>query len=93
VSIEAMALGRPVIASSGSGFDEIIEDGVSGFLVEPGNVEELSAQMIRCVSGEEDLGEISRRAEKRSWDFDVSKIAVQLVNYYETVFRKRSQQN
>lgn len=46
VCVEAMALGRPVVAGSGSGFEEIIEDNVSGFLVEPGNKERLKEKII-----------------------------------------------
>ncbi len=43
VIVEAMLAGRPVIASNGGGVPEIIEDGVSGLLVPPGDVEVLAA--------------------------------------------------
>ena len=43
VAAEAQAAGTPVIAFARGGLREVIEDGVSGFLVEPGNVEEASA--------------------------------------------------
>ena len=33
--LEAMALGKVVVGSRGASFDELIEDGVSGFLVDP----------------------------------------------------------
>jgi glycosyltransferase involved in cell wall biosynthesis len=45
VAAEAMAHGRPVIASRVGGLQEVIEDGVSGFLVTPGNTDELSEKM------------------------------------------------
>jgi glycosyltransferase involved in cell wall biosynthesis len=45
VVIEAMYHGLPVIASRIGGIPEIIEDGVTGFLVEPGNADELSGRM------------------------------------------------
>ena len=89
VSIEAMALGRPVIATSGSGFAEIIENGVSGLLVEPGNQEALSAQIIRCLSGDEDLRKISHNAKIRALEFEVSEIANRLEHYYETVLMQK----
>ncbi len=37
VAVEAMALKKPVIATRGTGFEESVEDGVTGFLVEPKN--------------------------------------------------------
>jgi glycosyltransferase involved in cell wall biosynthesis len=39
--LEAMASGTPVICSRVGGVPEIVTNGVTGFLVEPGNVEEL----------------------------------------------------
>jgi len=89
VCVEAMALGRPVIATSGSGFGEIIEDKVSGYLVRPGDREALARKIISCLGGEEDLGGISRGAERRAWDFEVSKIAERLLNYYRHIIARR----
>src|SRR5581483_2909815 len=42
VALEAAAAGRPVIASRGGGLPEIVDTGVTGLLVEPGNVAELA---------------------------------------------------
>src|SRR5207248_570929 len=36
-ALEAMAAGRPVVATRTAALDEIIVDGVSGFLVKPGD--------------------------------------------------------
>lgn len=46
---EAMAVGRPVIASRIGGIPELIDDGVTGLLVEPGNVLELSYGISRLL--------------------------------------------
>lgn len=45
VTIEAMSYGLPVIASKIGGLPEIVEDGVTGFLFEPGNAEDLASKM------------------------------------------------
>lgn len=39
--LEAMAVGMPVIASRVGGIPEVLKDGVTGFLVEPQNVQQL----------------------------------------------------
>jgi len=49
VIIEAMALGKPVIATRLGGPTEIITDGVDGLLVSPGNVAELVQALRRLI--------------------------------------------
>lgn len=85
VSVEAMALGRPVIASSGSGFAEIIEDNVSGYLVEPGSSGVLADKIISSLKREEELARISEGARMRARDFEVSNVALRLLDYYEKI--------
>src|SRR5262249_23306279 len=45
VVLEAQALGRPVIATNHGGPMETVVDGETGWLVPPGNIEELSMAM------------------------------------------------
>ena len=47
VAMEALALGRPVIASALSGIPELIEQGVTGFLVPPGDPESIAAALAQ----------------------------------------------
>jgi glycogen(starch) synthase len=46
-ALEVLACGRPVIATSGSGFDDFITEGVDGLLVQPGDANAL-AVAIAC---------------------------------------------
>jgi len=43
--LEAMSHGLPVIASRIGGIPEIVDDGITGFLFDPGNYEELASKM------------------------------------------------
>jgi glycogen(starch) synthase len=85
VCVEAMALGRPVIATSGSGFDEIIGDKISGYLVDPGNSAALSEKIIRALQDKPRLRVISDEARKRARDFEVSRVALQVLAYFEKI--------
>lgn len=48
--LEAMASGTPVVASRIGGVAEIVQDGVTGFLVTPGDTAELSARLDQVLS-------------------------------------------
>ncbi|PJA52292.1 MAG: hypothetical protein CO167_09285 [Candidatus Marinimicrobia bacterium CG_4_9_14_3_um_filter_48_9] len=49
VFLEAMAAGLPVIGGNVGGTRELIEDGVNGMLVKPGNVENISFQVDQML--------------------------------------------
>jgi colanic acid/amylovoran biosynthesis glycosyltransferase len=71
--LEAMAHGRPVVASAVGGIPELVEDGVTGFLVEPGDVAGLRAAIERLLADpvlRRRLGCAARArvAERCSWD-------------------------
>ncbi len=71
VTMEALALGRPVISSRLSGIPELVEDGVTGKLVEPGDVPGLR-DAIRAVMVEYDeaaaLGQAGRKRVEDAYD-------------------------
>jgi len=64
VYLEAMATGRPVIACLGQGIGEVIQNGLSGLLVPPDDLAELSDALRRLLMSSElrrFLGENARR--------------------------------
>jgi|CXWL01.1.fsa_nt_gi glycosyltransferase involved in cell wall biosynthesis len=50
VYVEARTSGVPVVGTRVDGADEIIQDGVHGFLVEPGDVQALAERVLQIVS-------------------------------------------
>jgi glycosyltransferase involved in cell wall biosynthesis len=50
VTVEAMSLGKPVVGVSSGGTEEIIEDGVSGILVPPGDPAALASAVSSILS-------------------------------------------
>lgn len=82
--LEAMAFKKPVIATTGSGFSEIIQDNVSGFLVPPGDAASLERMILKCLDAE-DLEEVGERAFERVKDFDTEKVARRMLEFYKQV--------
>jgi glycosyltransferase involved in cell wall biosynthesis len=82
--LEAMALGRPVIGTRGASFEELIEEGVSGFLVPPGDVKAL-AQAIVTAWTRVDLAEIGARARDKVAEFAPDKTLPVLEAFFQRV--------
>ncbi len=69
--ILALSEGVPVIASSASAYDELLDRGVAGWLFEPGNAASLRRALALAASDPADAREkglaARRRAERLSW--------------------------
>jgi len=50
VAIEAMMHGKPVIVTDRGGLTELVEHGVTGFIVQPGDILELAARMSQLLT-------------------------------------------
>ena len=75
VAREAMAWGRPVVASAVGGLVDAVEDGVTGLLVPPGDVAALRAALERLLGDAElraRLGAAAREKAQRELSFDVA---------------------
>jgi glycosyltransferase involved in cell wall biosynthesis len=88
-ALEAMALGKVVIASNVGGLREIIVSGVDGFLFEPGNEEELAKIMRDCFFNETLKVEIERKArEKILSSYDVTPWISAILSVYDEAVRQ-----
>jgi glycosyltransferase involved in cell wall biosynthesis len=62
---EAMAAGTPVVATRVGGLREAVEDGVTGALVEPGDVPGIADAVVRVLDRRDEMGAAARRAARR----------------------------
>jgi glycosyltransferase involved in cell wall biosynthesis len=84
--LESMALGLPVIATRGGGTDEVVEHGVSGLLVPPGEPAAVAGALLELLGDEEKrrrLGEGARRRVES--DFGLDRFVAEHVRLYEEV--------
>ncbi len=86
--IEAMAAGLPVIASNVGSIPEMVEDGVTGFLIEPDNAEQLIDRISWAVNNRHrlrEMGEDARRSALAAYSAD--RTYPQLLNVLADVAR------
>ena len=83
VPLEAMAMGKPVVATAVGGIPEIVEDGVTGFLVPKENPEALAAGIIKLLNDKElcrKFGEVGK--ERIYQHFNARKHAEEISRIY-----------
>jgi len=80
--LESMVLGRAILATSGSGFNEVLTDGVDGLLVRPGDPAALAEAAIAALGDPALLARLGDAARKRAADFTVDAMAAGLMEVY-----------
>ena len=68
--LEAMQAGLPIVASETGGVPEVIEDGVNGMLVPPGDPEALARAIDRLLADRNLARRLSEGARERGKDYD-----------------------
>ncbi len=87
-ALEAMACEVPVISSNGGGLPEVNEHGVTGFLSNPGAVDEMAGYAIKLLSDEEMLQKFKKNALAQAKRFDLHNILPEYEQYYEEVLEQ-----
>ncbi len=88
-ALEAMAWGVPVISSNTGGLPEVNFHGISGYLSEVGNKEEMAQNAIKILDNEKTLLEFKSNASKTATQFDIKKIVTLYENLYMDVLNKK----
>lgn len=84
-ALEAMASGAPVVASDAGGLPEVIEHGVSGYLLPVGAVDAMADAGVRLLTDEAHHAEIAAAARARAVErFTADTVA----SRYEALYRR-----
>lgn len=91
VVLEAWAHGKPILATRSGGPQELIVDGETGLLVDPGSPQALARGMRRALSGSAEwrraMGERGR--ERVRGEFSVDRIRDRYLELYRTAPPRR----
>jgi len=83
-ALEAMAAKTPVISTNTGGLPEVNIQGITGFLSDLGNVNEMAQNAIQLLEDEETLAEFKINAYNQAKSFTLEKI----LPMYEDIYRK-----
>ena len=85
VLLEAMSVGKPVIASNIAGYSSVLTDGVEGIAVPPRDAEKIAEAILRLNKNKQLRQQMGKRGISRAQQFDWSIIAGKLLGIYNNV--------
>ena len=88
-ALEAMAWGVPVISSNSGGLPEVNFEGVSGYLSDVGNADEMAQNAIKILKDDTILAKFKENALSVAKRFDIKNI----VPLYEEVYKEALSKN
>lgn len=91
VFLEAQACGLPVVATRRGGIPEVVEDGVTGILVDdPSDIESLAAPIIRFLEDSGLREQFGRRGRERAEQFTWTRTAEKTMKLYHRLLDNAS---
>ena len=88
VLLEAMAVGKPLIASNIEGYASVLSDGVQGLLVPPKNAEKLAEALLSLMTDESRQQQMGARGKATASEYDWEHIAQRVVDFYLKILNK-----
>jgi phosphatidylinositol alpha-mannosyltransferase len=82
VLLEAMALGKPVVASKIEGYVSVVTDSVDGLLVPPRDVRALAQALLSLMADESLRQQMGAGARAKALEYNWESIAQKVLSYY-----------
>lgn len=90
-ALEAMACQVPVISSNSGGMPELNVNGVTGYMSNVGDVEDMAKHAIHILSNDAVLLQFRQNALKRAKEFDINQILPLYEDYYAKVIQESTE--
>jgi len=88
-ALEAMINKVPVISSNAGGIPEVNKDGVSGFLSDVGDIQDMASKAITILRDDKVLERFKQNAVQEAYKFDIQKVLPLYEEVYERAYKSR----
>jgi phosphatidylinositol alpha-mannosyltransferase len=88
VLMEAMAVGKPVVASNIDGYSSVLTNGLEGITVPPKDPEKLAEAILKLIENKKLRQQMGQRGIQKAKQYDWAIIAEKLLNIYKKVIKK-----
>jgi|GEM_PF-1489195 len=94
IAVEALAAGKPIVASAVGGIPEIVIDEKTGFLFSPENFEMMADKIIRLIDSLEMRENMAKAAKERAVQvFNKNILAKKTIELYKKIISKNYETN
>ena len=89
VLVEAMAAGRPIVATRTGGIPDVVQDGKTGILVPPGDPHRLAQAMKLLLNNQELASRMGEEGTRRAKEFSSEAMIESIQQLYEQLLREK----
>ncbi len=93
VLLEAMAAGKPVVASDIPGYRDLLADGSEGLLTEPKNERALAEAIIRILSNPGLQRSMGTKGQAKARQYSWRRVALRVLEFYEELLASRKSED
>ena len=93
VLLEAMAVGKPIVATSVEGYASVVTDGEDGLLVPPKNSRELARALLSVMSDEVLSQQMGTKGRLKAQGYSWEQVAQRVFDYYVRVLNESPRKN
>ena len=85
VIYESLASGTPVFVTNRGGAKELIDEGITGYIIDPSNEEEWKDKIVELLINKRMLHKMSIAAQKKAIQFNIKENAKKVLEIYKSV--------
>jgi phosphatidylinositol alpha-mannosyltransferase len=90
ILLEAMATGKPIVATNIEGFSYVMQNDTQGFLVPPRDEEALADSLEILIKNPELRKTMGSKGFQRSQQFHWPQVGAQILEYYENLLQRHN---
>ena len=87
--MEAMATGKPVVATKVGGIPELVDDKINGFLINPGDTRTLAKKITYLLRNENVAVQMGEKGAKKARSYSWDKTAKRVKEIYENILENK----